>query len=628
MPETCKDIEISILYVEDEPETREMVSRVLAQEIPTIRLHTAENGETGLALYREHLPEIVITDINMPVMDGIRMGTEIKSLNPEAIIIAVTAHSDTSYLIAAIETGISNYVLKPIDYDRLFAAIAKGIETVTLKKRLREQDDHIRQLSRAVEDNPCCVVITDSKGVIEYVNPKFTELTGYSSEKTIGQTPRILKSGRMPPEIYEKLWGTINSGRVWRGEFVNRKVNGELYWESASISPIFDDQGSIAHFVAVKEDITERKRAEEILKDRDSKLRRAEEMAQLGHWHYDLATGQISWSDGMYRIFGLGRDEVSALSLEKIATYCHPDDREHCIQSYDPFDFGSSFEYRIVLPDGNERNVVSKGEPMRYEDGTLVALFGTLLDTTELRRTERELREKSAELERFTYMISHDMKSPLVTFRTFLQYLENDMATNNAGRIVKDMHFMRVASDRMGRLLEDLLEMLRVGQTANQPECVACGDLIDDALNLLAGTISEGGIEVKAEVPDILLFGDRPRLVEIWQNLVENACKFMGDQAHPRIEIGIERLAGDVVFFVRDNGVGIESEYQDKVFELFEKLNKNVEGTGLGLAIVRRIVELNGGKIWMESPGRGQGTCFRFTLPGPVKNIEDQMQAA
>src|SRR6185369_15652837 len=152
MTQICKGSpDISILYVEDEPEARELVVSALAHKIGTLRLYTAENGEAGLALYRQHLPDIVITDINMPVMDGIQMGKEIKSLNPEAIIIAVTAHSDTSYLLGAIETGISSYVLKPVDFDKLFDAIARGVETVAMKRRIREQNDYIRQLSRAIE---------------------------------------------------------------------------------------------------------------------------------------------------------------------------------------------------------------------------------------------------------------------------------------------------------------------------------------------------------------------------------------------------------------------------------------------------------------------------------------------
>jgi PAS domain S-box-containing protein len=262
-PSIKSDLEISILYVEGEAAAREMVSSMLAREIRSLRLFSAESGETGLAIFREHQPDIVVTDIHMAVMDGVRMADAIKSLNPETLIVAVTAFSDTQNLLNAIEIGVNHYVLKPIDYGKLFAAIRKCIEIVRLKRQVRKQNEHIRQLSRAIEDSPCSVFITDGKGTIKYVNPKFTKLTGYTAEEVIGQNPRILKSDAMPADTYEELWSVITSGREWRGEFLNRKKNGDLYWEAASISPIFSDQGDITHFVAVKEDITERKQAEE-----------------------------------------------------------------------------------------------------------------------------------------------------------------------------------------------------------------------------------------------------------------------------------------------------------------------------------------------------------------------------
>jgi PAS domain S-box-containing protein len=119
----------------------------------------------------------------------------------------------------------------------------------------KEVGESLRKLSRAVEQSPVTIVITDLKGSMEYVNPKFTQVTGYTSEEAIGRNPRILKSGEQPPSLYQELWATIASGREWRGEFRNRKKNGEYYWESASISPVKDSTGAITHYIAVKEDI-------------------------------------------------------------------------------------------------------------------------------------------------------------------------------------------------------------------------------------------------------------------------------------------------------------------------------------------------------------------------------------
>ena len=258
------------------------------------------------------------------------------------------------------------------------------------------------------------------------------------------------------------------------------------------------------------------------------------------------------------------------------------------------------------------------GVPVRSGDeiGRLAAAFNHM--TSELARSYKDLQEKNAELERFTYTVSHDLKSPLVTVKTFLGYLEEDMASVNTGRIDKDVLYIRTAAEKMGLLLDELLEMSRIGRLINPPVRAMFRELVEDALQTVAGSISERGVEVQVS-GDVSLYGDRPRLVEIWQNLIENAVKFMGDQTSPQIEIGVEMLGGEQVFFVRDNGVGINPRYANKIFGLFEKLDPKSKGTGLGLALVKRIVEFYQGRIWAESPGVGQGACFRFTLPQAIK---------
>jgi signal transduction histidine kinase len=234
-----------------------------------------------------------------------------------------------------------------------------------------------------------------------------------------------------------------------------------------------------------------------------------------------------------------------------------------------------------------------------------------------------ELQHKNAELERFLYTASHDLKSPVVTVRTFLGYLEQDMAKADAGRIAKDMNFIRAAGDKMAQLLDDLLEISRVGRIVNSPVRVTFQNLVDDALAAVAGSIAARGVTVQVGGCEVALFGDRVRLAEVLQNLLDNACKFMGGQKEPRIEVGFEARGAEIVFFVRDNGIGIDPRHQAKVFGLFEKLDPKAEGTGIGLSLVKRIVELYGGRIWVESPGVGQGACFYFTLPGAVNQTNE-----
>ena len=242
----------------------------------------------------------------------------------------------------------------------------------------------------------------------------------------------------------------------------------------------------------------------------------------------------------------------------------------------------------------------------------------------DLRESSGRLERKNEELERFLYAASHDLKSPLVTVRTFLGFLERDMAATDAERIATDMAFIRAAASKMGQLLDDLLEISRVGRVVGVPVNITFRALVDDAIGAVQGRIAECGVAMQVNDCDVALHGDRVRLAEIYQNLIDNACKFMGDQKEPRIEIGITGNNGEMAFFVRDNGIGIDPSHQKKVFDLFEKLDPKVEGTGIGLALVSRIVELYAGRIWVESAGLGQGACFYFTLPGAIKKADEE----
>jgi len=254
---------VTVLYVEDDPETREIVKMMISRKFPDIELLTAEDGKAGLELFEKHQPDIVLTDLDMPALDGLAMTRHIRAMIPEVYLILITACNETHHLKEAIKLGVKHYVVKPVEHALLFEAIEDGIAHTTLERKLREQGKYIRKLSRAVEQSPNTVIITDSAGVIEYVNPRLTELTGYLADEVVGGNPRIFQSGTTAPEIYRDLWDTINSGRDWHGEFHNRKKNGELYWESAAISPVFDKSCAITHFVAVKEDISNRKRSEQ-----------------------------------------------------------------------------------------------------------------------------------------------------------------------------------------------------------------------------------------------------------------------------------------------------------------------------------------------------------------------------
>ncbi|MDD4789568.1 MAG: ATP-binding protein, partial [Pirellulales bacterium] len=172
------------------------------------------------------------------------------------------------------------------------------------------------------------------------------------------------------------------------------------------------------------------------------------------------------------------------------------------------------------------------------------------------------------------------------------------------------------SAERMGRLLSEILELSRIGRQVNPAEEVSLNVLAAEAIESLRGSITKSGaeVDVRPGLPEV--FGDRRRLGEVFQNLLENAVKYRGDQRRPRIEIGGEERGGEVLCYVRDNGLGIEPEYHEGVFRLFNQLDPSCEGSGVGLALVKRIVDVHGGKVWVESAGRGHGATFWFTLKG------------
>ena len=237
------------------------------------------------------------------------------------------------------------------------------------------------------------------------------------------------------------------------------------------------------------------------------------------------------------------------------------------------------------------------------------------LRAQEIEIKNSELQNQNAELERFNYTVSHDLKAPLVTIKGFLGLLHKDIDSQNRDAMARDLEQIGDAADQMAQLLNELLELSRIGRQMNAPENCALEGLVREAVERVSIQLEEKGIDLQiaSEMPGVN--GDPGRLLELFQNLIDNAVKFMGDQESPCIEIGAQRENGDVHCFVRDNGVGIAAEYHARVFDLFDRLDPKVEGTGVGLALVKRIVEVHGGRIWVESEGENRGSCFHFTLP-------------
>jgi signal transduction histidine kinase len=280
----------------------------------------------------------------------------------------------------------------------------------------------------------------------------------------------------------------------------------------------------------------------------------------------------------------------------------------------------STYAEQAALSIESARLLAALEERTAILEHTNVALRNEVAERQRV-ETERErliaaLEAKNAELEQFTHTVSHDLKSPLITIQGFVGLLENDAHTGDVQRLQEDIRHIRTAAATMQQLLDELLALCRIGRVVNPPVEISLYELAGETVTLFAKRIAARSVQVTIapELPVVL--GDRPRLREVLQNLLDNALKFLGDQPAPRITIGVRQHGEETVCFVQDNGIGIEPCYHEKIFGLFARLDATSDGTGIGLALARRITEVQGGRLWVESAGQGHGSTFCFTLPG------------
>lgn len=382
------------------------------------------------------------------------------------------------------------------------------IEDITESVKNKE---HLRKLTRAVEQNPASIVITDLDGRIEYVNPAFCNITGYSKEEAIGENPRVLKSGKHDNAFYKELWDTITAGHVWTGEFYNKRKDGSFYWESAMIAPVKDQSDQITHFVAMKLDITRQKHLIEELKEAKLKA------------------------------------EASARAKSEFLA-------------------NMSHEIRTPL-------------------NGIIGMTGLLLDS-ELSSLQKEFAET-----------------------------------------------IRISGDALLSIINDILDFSKIesGKLDLEIQSFSLRDLIEESLDLIANRASEKNLELGyAIAPGVPahIKSDSTRLRQVLVNLLSNAVKFT-DEGSVSIDIQARELNNDdyqLIFGVEDTGIGIPRDRISKLFSAFTQADASTTrkygGTGLGLAISKRLVEILGGQIWVQSK-ENVGTTFFFTIRAKQSEAEE-----
>ena len=505
-----------------------------------------------------------------------------------------------------------------------------GISTISIDvTERRKSQEELLKLSRAVEQSPSSVVITDLAGAIEYVNPKFTLLTGYLPEEVVGQNPRILKSGEMSPAEYENLWTTITSGQEWHGLFHNKKKNGELYWESASISPVKDPEGRIAHFVAVKEDITALKQAQEELAKLSLVASKTDNAVIITD-----KEGVIEWvNDGFTRITGYTFQEAIGKRPGSILQGPLTDPgsvmriREALKQKK-----GFTEEILNYHKNGQTYWLSIAITPILDEQGEVTKFVAVESDITERKQAEAELREARRTADEanraksdFLAGMSHEIRTPMNAIIGMAELLEETSLTPEQRKYVQ---VFKSAGENLLNIINDILDLSKVeaGQLTLEIIPFNLEEVISSACAIMTDRAHKKHIELACNIaPDICntVLGDPTRLQQILINLIGNAIKFTEDgsvEVNAEMEEtdrGPERADACVVHFsVRDTGIGIPPDKLGSVFERFTQADSSVTrrygGTGLGLTISRQLTELMGGRIWVESTP-GQGSTFHFT---------------
>jgi len=534
----------------------------------------------------------------------------------------------------------------------------------------RQAEEEVRKLSRAVEQSGNSIVITDLNGDIEYVNPQFTKATGYSFEEVVGKNPRLLKSGRQSQEFYQKLWASISSGKTWRGIFHNKRKDGLLYWELATIAPVINPNGDVTHYIAIKEDITRQKETEDALQQSyqaqsvlnsllslslenqtlEEMLVRALSVILTIPWLPTQPKGGIFLMDGARKALTL---KASQNLDAPILTLCARVPIGHCLcglaaaegktQFANCVDGRHANAYPGMKPHGHYNvPILSRDEVLGVlvlyldegrtsdprEEAFLEAVTNVLASMIHDKQAQQALAEArdhaleaSAFKSQLLSRVSHELRTPLSGVLGYAELLQfnafgeiNDEQHKAASQIVNSARYLEY-------MIQDLLDQAQIDAKTitlyNEP--FSPSGLVARVETSLSSLARNKGLYIQSEIAADLptsIVGDENRLQQVVVNLVGNAVKYtrQGGVAVRLYCPSETRWAIEV----RDTGAGIPAEARAFIFDPFRQVDNSItrenRGTGLGLSITKQLVELMGGEITLESEV-DQGSVFTVYLP-------------
>ncbi len=500
----------------------------------------------------------------------------------------------------------------------------------------KEKDAKITMLSQAIEQSPTSVVITDLNADIEYVNPTFTLQTGYSSEEAIGQNQRILQSGKTPRHIFTELWTTIRAGKVWHGTLYNKRKNGELFWEDATIFPLKNEHNQITNYMALKIDITQRKNLEAKLAQhrKELELKVDERTFELDRTLKEMEEAKnrtegilASIADGLIvtdlnnRIVLINRvaQKLFQVSLEDIIN--QPSDT---LISHERFQ--KDFK---VIPKQRQTDVIFDFE-VADQDNSAVKTFnartsifkdknGTVCGKITLFRDVSLMREAVRMKNEFISTAAHEMRTPLTSIQGFaeLLMLRNDFSDDDKHKYLNHINQKAV---NLSEIISDFMDIERIESGRSfrlQKALCPIDNLIKDIVELFSATNGTHRFETSFAEQAVQLNIDKTKIYQMLKNLIDNAVKYAPDGGRIHISGQVRQELYEIT--VEDQGIGMMPEDVAKIFNKFFRANAtttSVEGTGLGMSIAKYIVQAHKGDITVTSK-YGEGTQVVVSLPMP-----------
>lgn len=469
------------------------------------------------------------------------------------------------------------------------------------------------------------MITINGGGTILSFNKAAEKMFGYAESEVVGRNVNCLMPPPYTDEHDDYIANFLRTGDakiigIGR-EVVGLRKDGSTFPMDLAVSQV-ETEGEII-FAGIVRDVTERKQAEAELSNKHVAMLKSESMMRS-----ILATavdgvitingrGTIfSFNRAAETMFGYAEAEVLGRNVNCLmpSPYAgeHDDYIANFLRTGDAKIIGIGREVVGLRKDGSTFPMDLAVSQVEIEGEIVFA--GIVRDITERKLSEAELERRNAEMEQFVYTVSHDLKSPLVTLQGFSSHLQRDAREGRTDHFEDYIRRIHGATDRMKQLIDDLLDLSRVGRVVGETRPVRLTDLVEESRDRLDKQLAEQGITVHIQKDMPTIMGDEARLSQVFDNLLTNAIKYGCDAAEPRIDIGAKVIRERVRAFVRDNGQGIAPEYHDKIFGLFQRLDTDkTKGTGVGLSIVRRIVDVHGGRIWVESdPGGGAVFWIEF----------------